>query len=100
MGRNVKILMSVALAAAGAAVAVNGCSRGSTQTPGNAGDGVSSTGGVALQLGPGVNVDTVLYTITGPSGFTRAGSFERIDSSMPRRQAMKSSTAAAGLESW
>jgi len=60
----------------GAAAAFNGCSTRSSS------DGVQSapdqTGsvGVALQLAPGLTLDTVSYTITGPGGFTKTGSLD------------------------
>jgi phospholipase C len=54
------------------ALALDGCNR--PPTPSSNDD--QSTGSAALQLGPGLTLDTVSYTITGPGGFTRSGTLD------------------------
>jgi phospholipase C len=76
--------LGVALAlASGTIVSVAGCSS-SDKSAGNAGNGQEAKGdvdavgsvGLELQLGPGLTLSTVNYTITGPNGFTRKGSLD------------------------
>jgi len=67
--RNGSILSVVALV--GAAFALDGCHHPSTSS-----DDVQGGGGIALQLGPGLTLDTVSYAITGPGGFSRMGTLD------------------------
>lgn len=62
----------VCLLALGAAAVVNGCSSEPLS-----GEGVENTGslGLALQVGPGVTVNAVTYSITG-NGFSKTGSID------------------------
>ena len=70
----------LALAAAGACVPALSCSSvGNTSSEpsdsvNNAGD--TGTVGLELQVGPGLTVNTVAYTITGPAGFSQTGSID------------------------
>jgi hypothetical protein len=67
----------LALAALGACVALNACS--GPQGPGTnqgQGDEKSGTIGLQLQIGGGLSLNTVSYSITGPGGFSRTGSLD------------------------
>jgi hypothetical protein len=69
------VLAAAAALAACAIAAGIGCSG----VPVDTGEGtVGATGSIGLQLtpGPGVVIDIVSYTMTGPNGFTRAGSID------------------------
>jgi phospholipase C len=56
----------------GVTAAVNGCRR----EPATGGDRTESLGAIALQLAPGLAVDSVSYSITGPGGFSRSGTVD------------------------
>jgi phospholipase C len=68
----IRMLAGLITVGLGTTAAVNGCSK-QDAAPNAPTTGVSTTGGVALQLGPGVVVDSVSYTITGPGGFSTSG---------------------------
>jgi acid phosphatase len=54
--------------------AVNGCDR--TAKDSGANDGIQSAGAIALQLGSGVTLDAVSYTIAGPGAFMKSGTLD------------------------
>jgi phospholipase C len=68
------IVNSILLGALCAAPLYPGCS--STGAPGPLTAGETGTVGLELQIGTGVTLDTVSYTITGPNGFSRKDSID------------------------
>jgi phospholipase C len=59
----------------GASVGINGCSNSNNNSARTADNNVGSVG-LALSLGGGLELDSVNYTVNGPSGFTKTGSFD------------------------
>src|SRR5580692_10849157 len=71
---------TILLGAVAATVAINGCSsagtpaesNGSGTEPGNS--ETTGTAGIQLQVAPGITINTLNYTLTGPNGFSKTGS--------------------------
>ena len=73
----IRMLTPLLFGALSAAACLGGC--GSPDAPGSQGNNDSNTAGsvgLSLLLQPGVSLNTIGYTITGPSGFTRTGSID------------------------
>jgi hypothetical protein len=71
---------SILLGSLAATWALGGCS--SAEAPGSAeSTEKSGTVGLELDLGSGVAIDSVLYTIVGPNGFSKTGTINVKDSS-------------------
>jgi acid phosphatase len=72
-----KIVNAILVGALSTVPLFNGCSSPGTAGPPTAGD--TGAVGLNLQLGAGVSLTTVSYTIAGPNGFSRAGTIDVSD---------------------
>jgi phospholipase C len=81
MAMRVTLVGTILLGAASATALFGGCSsadmqRNSAGSVGSDGSDQVGTVGLQLQLGPGITLTTVNYTITGPGGFSQTGTID------------------------
>ena len=69
-------LVSVLALGALATGALSGCGAGPARPRGGTSDEPLGSVGLALQLGPGLVLDTVSYTVTGPNAFRKQGTLD------------------------